>query len=270
MSDMEFPRVEPLLPGLMDFAAELARNLESGEIDSGPAMAASVRAFFSEEKRAEVDAVMPGWREMASYAEDATLVHVMAVLAALLLCPEYCAAAEARQVLLQWIVLLHDIDKKVVAGQRDPTHPFRCAAKAGPILAGLGFWVTERYEAGVESWSQLAMSAETTEGDSSTPDNGKLAEIVAGIGEIFGRGTATALAVEAILLHQSVNVVEKWPQAAPLTDEQVRQYISPQLCPLLKIMMLVDNDAWNLFDPVLRDLFRRETLQVFGAIEGGL
>ena len=243
------------------------RNFLTIQIDSWPVMVAQVRAFFSPQRRNQVDHLIPGWQKMAAYAEDATLVHVMAVMASLLRCPEYRVAPPSQQALMQWIVLLHDIDKKVVEGQRDPTHPFRCAAKAGPIVAALGFGVTGQYAAGIEEWSRLALTAETKRGDSLIPDNGKLPEILAGIEVIFGRDRPSGLLVETILLHQSINVVEKWPQAAPLSATQARQYIRPALWPLLRIMMLVDNEAWNLFDQELRDLFRGETLRAFAEIE---
>ena len=65
----------------------------------------------------------------------------------------------------------------------------------------------------------------------------------------------------------SITVVADWPQSAPLTDAEAREYLDPQLLPLLKTMMLVDNDAWNFFDPLTKFRYRQDTLTVFEAFE---
>jgi hypothetical protein len=267
MSDTGFPRIEVYLTDVMDFAATLAQDLDSGKIASQPVMAKRVRDFFTPEKLDDVEGTIPGWRQMSSYADGITLVHVMSAVAALFLCPEYQAATEHQQALLKWIVLLHDVNKKVINGKRDPTHAFRSAAKAGQIIARLGFGVTERYKARANGWVRLTESATVTQGYTSIPDNRRLPEILDGLEEIFGQATPSALAVKAILFHLSVNVVKRWPQTAPLSATQTRKYIGFELLPLLKVMMLVDNDAWNLFDRSLRETFRRETLLVFREME---
>ena len=98
-------------------------------------------------------------------------------------------------------------------------------------------------------------------------DNRQLPKIVDGINRIFGHNSAAALVVKTVLLHLSINVVEDWPQAAPLTDAETRQFIDAPLLPFLKVMMLVDNDAWALFDQPKKDKYRSETLAVFRDIE---
>ena len=58
-----------------------------------------------------------------------------------------------------------------------------------------------------------------------------------------------------------------YPTPAPLTEEEIRQYIDPDLLPLLKVMMLADNEGWSLFDPEIRARQRNDTLKAFEKVE---
>ena len=266
-AETDFPRIESHLPEVMKFTATLSQDLDSRRIDSWPLMYEVVRDFFTPEKLDEVDGIVPGWLQMSSYGDGVTLVHVMSALAALCLCPEYMSATENQQGLMKWIVLLHDIDKAVLDGKRDPGHAFRSASTAGRIIHRLGFGVTEQYESRANDWACLTRSATVGRGFDSIPDNSKLPDIVDGIEEIFGCATPSALLVKAILFHLSLNVVKQWPQAAAINASEMKKYISVDLLPLLKTMMLVDNDAWSLFDQSLRSAHRSETLLVYREIE---
>jgi hypothetical protein len=84
---------------------------------------------------------------------------------------------------------------------------------------------------------------------------------------LFGRNTPAALIVKTVLLHMSIDVVEDWPQAAPLGEGEIREYLDFALLPLLKVMMLVDNDGWALFDRSNKERYRQATLAVFGRVE---
>jgi hypothetical protein len=88
-----------------------------------------------------------------------------------------------------------------------------------------------------------------------------------GLKRLFGRNTPAALIVEIVLFHMSISVVKAWPQAAPLTETEVNQYLETELLSLLKVMMLVDNDGWSLFEPPVREAYRQETLAVFEELE---
>ena len=61
----------------------------------------------------------------------------------------------------------------------------------------------------------------------------------------------------------SLNVVNQYPQAAPLSETEVKSYIDPVLLPLLRVMMLADNEGWVLFYSEVRELQRNETLAAF-------
>jgi hypothetical protein len=71
-----------------------------------------------------------------------------------------------------------------------------------------------------------------------------------------------------VLLHQSLNVVPEWPNPGSLADAEARLCISRTLLPLLEAMMLVDSDAWQLFDPASKARFRQSTLEVFANVRG--
>jgi hypothetical protein len=265
--DVGFPLVETHLPEVVQFVSSLAQDHRSGEIQSWEALSERTRAFYTPERQDRIEAVLPGWREMSSYAGGTTLVHVMCVFIGLLTSPEYERASPSQREQSKWIVLFHDLAKWVRAGARDNTHPFRSAARAGAILPRLGFPVADAYEHGFEAWSQLAHSAVILrpEGEKTNyiHDNLKLPEIVDGIERLFGHETPTALIVKTILLHQGINVLQEWPQAAPLTKAEEKRYLTRALYPLLKMMMLADNDGWELFNASSSEAYRQETLAVF-------
>jgi hypothetical protein len=262
------PRLEDRLPDLLKFVRDLARQIETGEIRDGDALAQRVRNFYTAAQTTAIESVAPGWKEMAAYADGTTLHHVTQVLIALQLLPEYRQASRCLQGLMEWSVLYHDLGKQVIAGQRDALHAFRSATMAARTLPRLGFVTSEAYPATLEPWSRLVLGASvaTPDGKGSMQDNRALPEILRGIEQLFGAGTAAALIVQAALLHQSLNVVPEWPNPGSLTEAQVPECIRPDLVPLLEALMLVDSDAWQLFEPDKKAQFRKSTLAVFAAV----
>lgn len=57
--------------------------------------------------------------------------------------------------------------------------------------------------------------------------------------------------------------MKDWPQAAPLSEGEIKAFVSEALIPLLEVITLVDNDAWALFDATTKARYRDETLAVF-------
>jgi hypothetical protein len=263
--DTKFPSLESHLPDMMDFVSALAQDYQAGDIDSWPIMAERVHLFFTPDRLNKVDALVPGWRNMASYAAGATLVHVTSVLTALLLCPEFQHASHTQQALMKWVVFFHDIAKEVHRGRRDFTHGFRSAAMTGATLPGIGFAVTAEYDHLIKDWIALTNSAMIKRGKKPVyvQDNRRLPEIINGIERMFGYHTPPALIVKTVLFHMSINVLKEWPQATSLTETEIRQYLDLELLPLLKVMMLVDNDSWAFFDPPTKEHYQQETLDVF-------
>lgn len=268
-NNTNFPYLESYLPDVNNFVYALAQGYQSGDINCSQIMKEKVHTFFSFDKLDEVNAVAPHWRDMASYADGTTLVHVMSVFTALILCPEFQPASKTQQELLKWIVFFHDIAKTLQHGQRDFTHGFRSAAMAGETLHKVGFAVTSKYDNLIGDWVALVNAAMTKRDNTSVniQDNQRLPEIINGIERIFGHNTPAALIVKTVLLHMSIDVVEDWPQAAPLNETELREYLDFELISPLKVMMLVDNDGWALFDQPTKERYRQETLTVFRKFE---
>jgi hypothetical protein len=262
------PRLEDRLPDLLEFARTLARQIEAGEVQDGDTLAARIRVFYTPEQLVAIEAVAPGWQEMAAYADGTTLHHVTQVLIALQLLPEYRQASRYLQALMEWSVLYHDLGKQVIAGQRDALHAFRSGTMAARTLPRLGFPTSKAYPVTLEPWSRFVVGAAvaTPDGKGSMQDNRALPEILRGIDQLFGVGSAAALIVQAALLHQSLNVVPEWPNPGSLTEAQVPACIRPDLVPLLEGLMLADSDAWQLFEPEKKAKFRASTLAVFATV----
>jgi hypothetical protein len=268
-ASQEFPSFDVLLPDLNKSILELIKDFRAGKINSWEELEERVNAFFTPERMDEVESIVPGWRRMASSSDGVTLVHVMCVFLGLVMLPEFQNLSPEQQQLAKWIVLFHDVEKAHVRGKKDLTHAFRSAVLTAGRLKTLGFITTEEHESLLDSWSELTASAVTKLDESSDyiQDNHKLPSIVEGIGRMFGENTPATLITEGVLLHMSIDVVEDYPQAAPLRDEEIKRYVNTDLVPLLKIMMLADNEGWVLFYPEDRLKQRNQTLKVFENVE---
>jgi hypothetical protein len=262
------PTLNDRLPGLCEFVRTLARQIETGQLQNGDQLHLSFRDFYTADRMQTIETVAPGWQAMAAYADRATLNHITQVLIALQLLPEYRRASKQPQALMEWIVLYHDLGKQVIDGQRDALHAFRSATMAARTLPKVGFPISDAYPAGLEPWTRLVLSASVAalDGKGLIQDNRALPEILQGIEHLFGAGSAAALIVQAVLLHQSLNVVPEWPNPGSLTEAELPVCIRPALLPLLEAMMLVDSDAWQLFDAASKAKFRQSTLAVFADV----
>jgi hypothetical protein len=211
---------------------------------------------------AEIEAVVPGWKHMASFEDGKTLWHVNLAMVALLQLDEYRSMSPGQQTVQQWIVFLHDVGKEPASG-RDHRHTFRSAAQAGRILPKLGFPVTAAYPREFEDWFNLTDTA--TRFDEAQKleiqDNSKLSTILSGAKRIFAEPTRTA--VGAIALHQSITTLAAWPVKAPLTSDQVMAYVDKDILPALLVLMLADSGGWTLFDAPTLDSMYQETRAVF-------
>ncbi|MCP4362634.1 MAG: hypothetical protein GY796_31915, partial [Chloroflexi bacterium] len=82
-NETSFPTLEYYLPEMMAFVSELVQDFQSGDIRSWEAMTGRTQSFFSLDMLEKVEAIAPGWRQMSSYADGLTLVHVMGVFTGL-------------------------------------------------------------------------------------------------------------------------------------------------------------------------------------------
>ncbi len=265
-----FPAFDDCLSDLNQFILDLVSLYEAGKLRSWGDLEEQVNAFFTPEKMEQMESRVPGWQKMASYKSGVTLTHVTGVFLGLFMLPEFKSLSAERRQLAKWTVLFHDLEKEFTggAGEKDKTHAFRSAVTTARRLPPLGFAIAPEYEREFGPWSRLVLSAIKTSTDSfgTVQDNTKLPVILTGIEKMFGAGTPGALIVKAVLLHMSINVVIEWPQAAPLTDAEIQSYMDGELLPLLKVMMLADNEGWVLFYPE-REEQRQNTLDAFEKIE---
>jgi hypothetical protein len=262
------PQLIDQLPELCVFVRTLARQIDSGELQDGDRLVRRIHDFYTPARMEAIEIVAPGWQSMASHADGATLSHITQALIALQQLPEYRQASPRLQALMEWIVLYHDVGKQVIEGQRDALHAFRSATIAALALPRMGFATSETYRAELDSWTRLVLGASTAapDGKGSVQDNRELPAIIRGSERLFDDASGGALVVQAVLLHQSLNVVPEWPNPGSLTDAELPLFIRPALLPLLEALMLVDSDAWQIFDPVSKAKFRQSTLAVFASV----
>jgi hypothetical protein len=265
---MDRPLVKTHLPELMHFTQQLAHEHLTGSLTNWRGFIERVRNFYTPAMMDKIELVVPGWAQMATYADQQTLIHVTSVLTALFLLPEYQEATLEQQALMEWMVVFHDVAKEAQSGQHDYIHAFRSAAITGRALGWVGFPTTMNYPAQIDAWCTLTHTAilyhETHQ--ENIQDNRKLPEILGGIESLFGPNAAAGLVIKGVLLHLSIATDPEYPTVAPLTDDEIGRYIDTALYPLLKMMLLVDTDAWNLFDTATQQHKRQQILAVFDTI----
>ncbi len=265
---MTIPAVRDQLPEMWDLVRSLRAAVTTGAVASVDEFVARCRTYFTSRRMEEIDARIPGWAHMASFADGKTLWHVMVALVALLDIDEYQTAVEERQRALEWAVLLHDLAKEPTSG-RDHRHAIRSAAAAGRVVHNCGLPVTSAYATKFDAWFNLTDTAHRYDeslGDE-VQDNAKMADVLAGARQLFPSPTYQIVA--SIALHLSVTVLAAWPVPAPLPAGELRHLLEPDVRAVLEPLMLADSGGWNLFDrPTLTAMYA-ETRSVFREIPTG-
>lgn len=259
------PPIRDKLPELWLFLETLSADVEAGTIKSTEQVIGRCRGFYTADRTAKIEAVIPGWTHMASFEDGKTLWHVNVAMVALLQLAEYRSMSANQQAVQQWIVLLHDLAKEPVGG-RDHRHTFRSAAQSGRILPTIGFPVTAAYQSRFKDWFNLTDTATRVDAVQHVDiqDNRKLPGILGGARRIFSEPTRTA--VVTIALHQSITSLAAWPVQAPLTDDQITAYVDRHILAPLLALTLADSGGWNLFDPPTLASMYEETRAVFRAL----
>jgi hypothetical protein len=267
-SPQAFPPFDETFSDLNGFLLKLVNTYEAGEIRSWDELDGQVKAYFTSEKMEQMESRVAGWKTMASYTEGITLVHIMCVFLGMLILPEFQALTPVQKQLAKWIVLLHDIAKFHIRGKKDTMHAFRSGIQAAHLLPRFDFPAREHYHERIGYWSDYTAQAFLPgDGIAPKPDNQKLPDILIGIDNLFGKDTPAALITKTVLLHISLDVDHLYPTPAALTEDEIKRFISPNLLPLLKVMMLSDNEGWSLFDPETRARQRKEALEAFQKVE---
>jgi hypothetical protein len=266
---MNLPNFDEQLSFLNRFILELVEDYDAGRLNSWEELDEKVKVFFTPERMDQTEVLVPGWKKMASYSDGITLTHVMCVFLGVFMMPEFHALSPEGQQMAKWIVLFHDLDKFHIHGKKDTMHAFRSGVLAARGLPAFGFPVTEQYPALIRTWSEHTLGAYlASDGDASPqPDNRKLPQILSGIDQLFGENTPAALITKTALLHISVNVDPHYPTPSPLTAAEIKRCIDSTVLPLLRVMMMGDNEGWALFEPQVRARQRRDTLAAFRKFE---
>jgi len=262
---LDFPSFDEHFPELNQFIHELVDDYNAGRISSWDDLEGLVNDFFTPTRMDQMERRVPGWSEMSSYSNGITRVHVMCVFLGMYMMPEFINMPPYQQRLMKWVILFHDLAKFHIQGKKDTMHAFRSGVLAANLLTSLGFPGTEQYPDLIRSWSENTTQAFITHDVNTvpTPDNLKLPEILAGIEQFYGENTPATLIIKTVLLHISLHVDEMYPTPAPLTDDETKRYINSNLFPLLRVMMLSDNEGWSMFDHTTRARQRRDTLAAF-------
>jgi len=260
--EVEISSISETLPELWLFLEKLSAGVKAGTVRSTEQLIERCQGFYTAERMAEIEAVVPGWKHMAAFDHGKTLWHINVAMVALLQLDEYRSMSPRQQTVQQWVVFLHDVAKEPVGG-RDHRHSFRSAAQAGRIMPKLGFPVTAAYPSELEDWFNLTDTATRFDEaqDLKIQDNSKLPRILGGAKRIFAEPTRTAVGV--IALHQSITSLAAWPVKAPLTNDQVMAYVDKDISTALLALTLTDSGGWNLFDPPTLESMYKETRAVF-------
>jgi hypothetical protein len=71
-------------------------------------------------------------------------------------------------------------------------------------------------------------------------------------------------------LHLSIKTDPDCPTLAPLSAAEIAHDVDADVFPLLKAIMLVDTDGWNLFNQAEQQRQRQQTAAAFERIAGRL
>jgi hypothetical protein len=235
-----------------------------GTITSDDTLAAEVAEFFDHSRHAEIEQALPGWTEMAGYADGVTQAHTISVMIAIMTSPGYENASAETRNQMEWSGLLHDISKRVVKGQPDLTHAFRSGAQAVRSLLKAGFWHHDYVD--LEGWIDLTKQAVKEEDGREIQDNAKLPGIIKGMEAIFGGNQDALIILKAILFHWSITTIKEWPPASPITPEEICAYLDDELLQVLGVLILADSDSWNLFDIETKERYRGEIAEALTEI----
>jgi hypothetical protein len=248
-------QIETVVPAIMELANEFAKIYLKGTLNEFEFNQCILDKALQPEIMNSIEYKIPGWKEMAEHKDHETLIHVFRTFVALLINQEFQTSAHEQKALIKWAVALHDIAKHqtaIINGKytRDSMHPFRSAVMAARILPSLGFSTMDKYKDTIEKWSSLVLNAkfpDTRPGQEGNyiPDNSKIVQINNLLEEMFGRINSALTIIKVILLHSSLNLVEEWPSAAPLNEEEIKYLIDIPLLRLLRLMTLSDSAAWQ-------------------------
>src|SRR5215831_15438517 len=89
--------VAETLPEVWLFLEKLSASVKAGTIRSKEQLIERCQEFYTAERMAEIEAVIPGWKHMASFEHGKTLWHINVAMVALLQLDEYLSMSPSQQ-----------------------------------------------------------------------------------------------------------------------------------------------------------------------------
>jgi hypothetical protein len=241
------------LPEVATFVQSLAKQYTSKKGLTWEQTHKKVRTFYNEERMAQVEEVLAGWTQMASYRDGVTLAHVHLVMAGMTLLPEYQRATPEQQNAFMWTALCHDIAKVLPAERykRDFTHDFRGAGKTARALAKNGFATQEGFDEKIDAWCDLLNHAFVPASDTlpEHADHSQIPAILEGLDALFAPDSQAHHIVTGVLFHMGLPTLKAWLPPVAYTREEIKAYITPERYLYVKAMYLADSWAWAMIHP---------------------
>jgi hypothetical protein len=242
-------KVKEKLPDFWNLSQKIAFALQTGKFSDWKPLIQQIKPLLDESFIESMDKVISGWRKIATLHDGQTALHTLLVFSLCLNLPEYTLADEQTRIEIEWAAVLHDLDKNLA--RSDTAHPFRSAAIVAPIMPRLGFELLPNInETGLETWSNLVMSAQRPDGERMIHDHSSLKQIIDGIYECWGKNSSATRVLKAVLFHQSLPTVKQWSNAVLLTDEELSYTLTLSDMQVLGTLMIADSDSWNIFSEV--------------------
>ncbi|MGB7339837.1 MAG: hypothetical protein WBC91_13160, partial [Phototrophicaceae bacterium] len=248
----------------------MTADYDAGIISSWQECAEAVFDFYTPPKMQTIENVAPHWQAMALHLNGQTLIHVTCVFMALFRSEDYQALSARQKILVEWAVLFHDISKVPIHGGHDYVHGVKSAAVAGQALTTLDFPIKPTItDSDIAHWHDLTFNATVySEAHQETiQDSRKFSEIIEGLHAIH-HADAYAI-VMAVLLHIAIDTDPRYPILAPISQEDMKKYITRDALPIIRSMILADGSGWELFteDQSADQKRRANVYRVFAEIE---
>jgi hypothetical protein len=236
----EIPSIAEKLPDLWLFLEKLDAAVKSGTIRSTEQLIERCKEFYTAERMAKIEAVVPGWTHMASFEQGKTLWHINVAMVALLQLDEYRSMSPIQQT-VQWIVLTTWPRNRLVGAIIDTASAQRRTQDESCPRSIPGDRRLSIRVPGVVNLQTMRCNSRRRTGDqdstlprTSSPGRSSPSR------RDSGHHNRTAS------VH---NILAAWPVKAPLTDDQVIAYVDKDLVTTLLPLTLADSAGWNLFEP---------------------
>src|SRR5262245_65936593 len=109
--------VAETLPEVWLFLEKLSASVKAGTIRSKEQLIERCQEFYTAERMAEIEAVVPDWKHMASFEHGKTLWHINVTMVALLQLDEYRCMLTSQQTVQQWVVVLDVVVMDTMGGR---------------------------------------------------------------------------------------------------------------------------------------------------------